>query len=72
MHIFAVSYIHIIRGIDSNIVWKKKFTFIGTIFRCPTDYEFTIAGKILDIAAIQNPIDEKFLKYCLSEKIASH
>jgi hypothetical protein len=26
----------------------------------------------LNIAAIQNPINEKFLKYCLSEKIASH
>jgi hypothetical protein len=27
-------------------MWKKKLTFIGTTFRCPIDYEFTIAGKI--------------------------
>jgi hypothetical protein len=41
-------------------------------FRCPIDYELPSLVKFLNIEAIQNPINEKFLKYCLSEKIASH
>jgi hypothetical protein len=53
-------------------MWKKKLTFIGTTFRCPIDYELPSLVKFLNIEAIQNPINEKFLKYCLSEKIASH